>query len=61
MAIAHLDPSVQIRIVDIAAKWVEDTRSRTPGQVGSETLIKRRTERFDQAYKAISETVKEVS
>lgn len=61
MPIAHLDPPVQIRIIDLAAKWVDDTRDTMPSQAGSETLIKRRTERFDQAYKAIAETVKEVS
>ncbi len=59
MALAHLDPSVQIRVIDVAAKWVEDTKYTETGQIGAETLIKRRTERFDQAYKAIAKSVKE--
>ena len=59
MPLAHLDPSVQIRIIDVATKWVEDTRDSVPSQAGSETLIKRKSERFDQAYKAIAQSVKE--
>ncbi len=59
MALAHLDPQVQIRIIDVAEKWVVDTRESTPSGAGSETLIKRKAERFDQAYKAIIKTVKE--
>ena len=59
MTLAHLDPAVQIRVIDLAAKWVEDTRDAVPSQAGSATLITRRTERFDQAYKAIAKSVKE--
>ena len=54
---ADLDPEVQISIIDLAASWVEDTRYTETGQIGAETLIKRRAERFDQAYKAIVKTV----
>lgn len=61
MALAHLDPQVQIRVIDLAAKWVEETKQTSTGQVGQETLIKRRTERFDQAYKALTTTVKDAS
>ena len=59
MPLAHVDPQVQIHIIDLASKWVADTRDSTPSGAGSETLIKRRAERFDQAYKAIIKTVKE--
>ncbi len=58
MALAHLDPQVQIRVIDLAAKWLEQTTPHT-GQAGQETLIQRRAERFDQAYKAIAKSVKE--
>lgn len=54
---ANLDPQVQIRIIELAEKWVELTRDTVPSQAGSETLITRRAERFDQAYKAIIKTV----
>lgn len=56
---ANLDPQVQIHIMELAAKWVVETRDTTPSQAGSETLIKRRAERFDQAYKAIAKSITE--
>lgn len=56
---AHLDPQVQITVINLSAKWVEDTRDAVASGVGSETQIKRRTERFAQAYKAIAKSVKE--
>lgn len=52
-----LDPQVQIRIIDLAAKWLEDTRTITPGGTTQKAGIEKRAEAFDQAYKAILKTV----
>ena len=47
-----LDPQVQIRIIDLAAKWA-DLKSVPSGQ----EFIEAKPKYFDQAYKAILKTV----
>jgi len=49
-----LDPQVQIRIIDLAVKWVEmQGRQRIPPGPSIDILA----DYFDQAYKAIVKTV----
>ncbi len=50
----NLEPEVKIRAIDLADKWVARL---TPKAKSQEDLIKKLAERFDQAYKAIAETI----
>ncbi len=50
----NLEPEVKIRAIDLADKWVARL---TPKAKSQEALIKNLAERFDQAYKAIAETI----
>ena len=54
---ANLDPQVQIRIIDLAAKWAGDIEQG--GMGGRETPINKTAKYFDQAYKAILKTLTE--
>jgi hypothetical protein len=49
-----IDPQVQVRIIDLAAKWSDETRDM--GRP-SEDTINRQDKLFDKAYKAIVKTV----
>ncbi len=50
----NLEPEIKIRAIDLADKWVARLTPRAKTQ---EALIKNLAERFDQAYKAIAETI----
>lgn len=49
-----IDPQVQIRIIELAEKWVENCRITAQSK---EAYINMMAERFDPAYKAITKTV----
>ncbi|GEM_PF-1945599 len=53
---ANLDPQVQIRIIDLAERWVGNVDVGTSGRENAVNVI---AKRFDQAYKAIIKTLTE--
>ncbi len=56
-----LDPQVQIRIIDLAWQWAEKTLQPVPGLKTPQTRIAARAAGFDLAYKAILETIGEIT
>ena len=56
-----LDPQVQICIIDLAWQWAKETLQRLPGPRTQQTRIEARAAGFDLAYKAILETIGEIT
>lgn len=54
---ADLDPQVKIRIIELANKWVDDSRSLS--HIDMSLYVEKKAEKFEQAYKAILKTVEE--